>query len=32
VMSAMSNIRYENEGPTGWITYPGQTPPPAAPR
>jgi len=32
VMSAMNNIRYENEGPTGWITYPGQTPPPAAPR
>jgi secreted trypsin-like serine protease len=32
VMSAMNNIRYENEGPTGWITYPGQNPPPAAPR
>jgi hypothetical protein len=32
VMSAMANIRYENEGPVGWITYPGQTPPPSAPR
>jgi len=32
VMSAMNNIRYENEGPVGWITYPGQTPPPAPPR
>jgi hypothetical protein len=31
VMSAMSNTRFENEGPLGWITYPGQTPPPPPP-
>jgi hypothetical protein len=30
VMSAMSNIRFENQGQGGWITYPGQTPPPPA--
>jgi hypothetical protein len=28
VMSAMANIRYENQGPVPWITFPGQTPPP----
>jgi hypothetical protein len=27
VMSAMRNIRCENEGPVPWITFPGQTPP-----
>lgn len=27
VMSAMHNIRCENQGPAAWITYPGQTPP-----
>jgi hypothetical protein len=32
VMSAMANIRFENEGPAGWITFPGQTPPPPSPR
>jgi len=28
VLSSMSNIRFENEHPAGWITFPGQTPPP----
>jgi hypothetical protein len=27
VMSAMANIRYENQGPAAWITFPGQDPP-----
>jgi hypothetical protein len=27
VMSAMNNIRCENEGPAPWITFPGQAPP-----
>jgi hypothetical protein len=27
VMSAMQNIRCENQGPAPWITFPGQTPP-----
>jgi len=27
VMSAMANIRFENEGPMPWITFPGQAPP-----
>jgi hypothetical protein len=31
VMSAMQNTRFENQGPVGWITYPGQTPPPPPP-
>jgi hypothetical protein len=26
--SPMENIRFENEGPAPWITFPGQTPPP----
>jgi hypothetical protein len=26
-LSAMANIRFENEGPAPWITFPGQTPP-----
>jgi hypothetical protein len=32
VMSAMANIRYENQGPVPWITFPGQTPPPPSGR
>jgi hypothetical protein len=34
VLSAMQNIRFENQGPVPWITYPGQTPPapPGGPR
>jgi hypothetical protein len=32
VMSAISNIRFDTQGQGGWITYPGQTPPPPAPR
>jgi hypothetical protein len=28
VFSAMQNLRFEHEGPGGWITFPGQTPPP----
>ncbi|TVP44874.1 MAG: hypothetical protein EA350_10715 [Gemmatimonadales bacterium] len=27
VLSSMSNLRFENPGPFGWITYPGQSPP-----
>jgi hypothetical protein len=27
IFSAMENIRFENQGPSPWITYPGQTPP-----
>jgi hypothetical protein len=29
--SPMENIRFENEHPAGWITFPGQTPPPSNP-
>lgn len=31
VMSAMNNIRCENQGPAPWITYPGQVPPAVPP-
>jgi hypothetical protein len=29
--SPMENVRFENQGPTPWITFPGQTPPPPGP-
>jgi hypothetical protein len=29
--SPMENIRFENQGPRPWITFPGQTPPPPGP-
>jgi hypothetical protein len=29
--SPMENVRFENQGPRPWITFPGQTPPPITP-